>query len=60
MRARSTGEAPHLYSDLASWFHLLTAPADYAEEDEAPNTTPLVLAMHRRAPFAGDRHDPPV
>ncbi len=25
---------PRLYSDLASWFHLLTAPADYAEEAE--------------------------
>jgi hypothetical protein len=25
---------PKLYSDLASWFHLLTAPADYAEEAE--------------------------
>ena len=24
-------EQPKLYSDLASWFHLLTAPADYAE-----------------------------
>jgi SAM-dependent methyltransferase len=23
---------PRLYSDLASWFHLLTAPEDYAEE----------------------------
>src|SRR3990172_4246630 len=23
---------PRLYSDLAEWFHLLTAPADYAEE----------------------------
>lgn len=23
---------PHLYTDLAPWFHLLTAPADYAEE----------------------------
>lgn len=25
---------PRLYRDLASWFHLLTAPADYAEEAE--------------------------
>src|SRR5262249_14966303 len=23
---------PRLYTDLASWFHLLTAPEDYAEE----------------------------
>lgn len=25
---------PRLYTELASWFHLLTAPADYAEEAE--------------------------
>jgi SAM-dependent methyltransferase len=25
-------EQPRLYTDLAPWFHLLTAPADYAEE----------------------------
>jgi SAM-dependent methyltransferase len=25
---------PHRYTDLAPWFHLLTAPADYAEEAE--------------------------
>ncbi len=25
---------PKLYSELASWFHLLTTPADYAEEAE--------------------------
>jgi SAM-dependent methyltransferase len=25
-------ETPRLYSDLAPWFHLLTAPEDYAEE----------------------------
>ena len=25
---------PKLYSELASWFHLLTAPVDYAEEAE--------------------------
>ena len=25
---------PRLYTDLAPWFHLLTAPADYAEEAE--------------------------
>ena len=30
---KSDGTAgPRLYSDLASWFHLLTAPADYAAE----------------------------
>ena len=26
--------ATKLYSSIASWFHLLTAPADYAEEAE--------------------------
>lgn len=25
-------EQPRLYTDLADWFHLLTAPADYADE----------------------------
>ena len=25
-------QQPKLYTDLASWFHLLTAPADYAED----------------------------
>lgn len=29
-----SGEAPKLYRELAGWFHLLTAPADYAEEAE--------------------------
>ena len=28
----SEDSAPRLYSDLASWFHILTAPEDYAEE----------------------------
>ncbi len=32
MTSRSQDPTPHLYSDLASWFHLLTAPEDYAEE----------------------------
>jgi SAM-dependent methyltransferase len=27
-------EQPKLYAELASWFHLLTSPADYAEEAE--------------------------
>ena len=30
----TTGETPLLYGELASWFHLLTAPEDYAEEAE--------------------------
>lgn len=29
-----SGEQPKLYAELASWFHLLTAPEDYAEEAE--------------------------
>ena len=28
------GTQPSLYSDLASWWHVLSAPADYAEEAE--------------------------
>jgi SAM-dependent methyltransferase len=31
---RVSGEEPKLYSELAEWFHLLTAPAEYAEEAE--------------------------
>ncbi len=27
-------DSPRLYGDLASWFHLLTAPEDYEEEAE--------------------------
>ena len=30
---------PKLYSELASWFHLLTAPKDYAEEAEFARNT---------------------
>ena len=37
-RSRSSGhtvgDRPSLYSDLAAWFHLLTAPHDYREEAE--------------------------
>jgi SAM-dependent methyltransferase len=29
-----TQQEPRLYSELADWFHLLTAPEDYAEEAE--------------------------
>jgi len=44
-------ELPKLYSELASWFHLLSAPADYAEEAEfarnllveASSTTPRTV-----------------
>src|SRR5215510_3991192 len=30
----SVSELPKLYGELASWFHLLSSPADYAEEAE--------------------------
>jgi len=30
----SVSEIPKLYGELASWFHLLTSPQDYAEEAE--------------------------
>ena len=30
----SVSELPKLYGELSSWFHLLSAPADYAEEAE--------------------------
>jgi SAM-dependent methyltransferase len=30
----TSAEEPKLYGDLAPWFHLLTAPKDYAEEAE--------------------------
>jgi hypothetical protein len=29
-----TNSRPRLYAELASWFHLLTAPPDYEEEAE--------------------------
>lgn len=32
MGTKNYSESPRLYSDLATWFHLLTAPEDYAEE----------------------------
>ena len=30
--ANGEGKLPRLYGDLADWFHLLTAPEDYAAE----------------------------
>lgn len=30
--ADAPGDGPRLYDELADWFHLLTAPAEYAEE----------------------------
>ena len=32
---------PRLYSEFASWYHLLTAPEDYAEEAAFARTTIL-------------------
>lgn len=34
MAMRSVSELPKLYGELASWFHLLSSPPDYAEEAE--------------------------
>ena len=43
-----TEKQPRLYDDLASWFHLLTAPEDYAEE----------AAFYRRTIFANSGLSP--
>src|SRR5690349_18249414 len=40
----SEPSGPKLYSELASWFHLLTAPKDYAEEAEFCRKTILAAA----------------
>jgi SAM-dependent methyltransferase len=34
VKSQTDSPNPGLYSDLAPWFHLLTAPAEYAEEAE--------------------------
>jgi SAM-dependent methyltransferase len=39
-------DAPKLYHELAAWFHLLTAPAEYAEEAEF-YTKQLIAACDR-------------
>jgi SAM-dependent methyltransferase len=39
-------DAPRLYTDLAGWFHLLTAPEEYAEEAEF-FTRQLIAASQR-------------
>ena len=36
--SKDASHQPRLYSDLASWFHLLTAPHDYREEAEYYST----------------------
>jgi hypothetical protein len=48
MNNKPTTELPDLYSGLASWFHLLTAPEDYAEEAE----------FYREALFSVSDHQP--
>ena len=44
----SPGGYPRLYNELASWFHLLTAPEDYAEEAEFYRKT--IVSACRRPP----------
>ena len=41
-------QLPKLYSDLSSWYHLLSAPADYAEEADFART--LILNESSSAP----------
>src|SRR4029079_11967617 len=43
----SEPEQPKLYGELASWFHLLSSPVDYAEEAEFART---LLAPAASAP----------
>jgi hypothetical protein len=40
-------DRPHLYSDLASWFHLLTAPAEYEEEANAYRDAIFAVSQER-------------
>ena len=40
-------ELPKLYTELADWFHVLTAPEDYAEEAEFYRRT-LVSACEQK------------
>jgi len=42
----AAGDAPKLYHELAEWFYLLTAPAEYAEEAEF-YTKQLIAACDR-------------
>jgi SAM-dependent methyltransferase len=44
--ASASPESPKLYRELAGWFHLLTAPEEYAEEAERYRST-LVEAADR-------------
>jgi SAM-dependent methyltransferase len=46
-RKRRSQQAPKLYAELADWFHLLTAPRDYAKEARLYRRT-LTEACERR------------
>lgn len=48
MQIDSSPESPNLYFKLASWFHLLTAPEDYAEEADFYHK--LILSASDRTP----------
>lgn len=48
MNTESASEGPNLYYKLAPWFHLLTAPEDYAEEAEFYRN--LILSVSARTP----------
>ena len=48
MNTESASEGPNLYYKLAPWFHLLTAPEDYAEEAEFYRK--LILSASARTP----------
>jgi len=45
----SASELPKLYGELASWFHLLSSPRDYAEEAEFARS--LILEESSTAPI---------
>jgi hypothetical protein len=43
---------PKLYSELASWFHLLSAPKDYTEEAEFARKTLVEVAARPLRPYS--------
>jgi ubiquinone/menaquinone biosynthesis C-methylase UbiE len=44
MDNKETKSFPRLYTDLAKWFHLLTAPEDYVDEAEFFHQTLLEIS----------------
>ena len=48
MHTKPVSDAPNLYFELAPWFHLLTAPEDYAEEAEFYRNT--IISASDRTP----------